>query len=413
MPSDPGFELRPIAADELARYVRTDIAAFGESVDPDRLKLEWSSHELDRTLAAFDEGEIVGVGRLYSLELTLPGRALLPVAAVSWIGVLPTHRRRGILTAIKRRQLDDAVARGEAVAVLHASEGGIYRRFGYGVAASSIGFRLDRLHSAFLHPVPDGGRVRIVDDDTARKAFPEIFDRARRVQPGAVSRVDQWWSDQYFHTDKKDEGTWFYATYESPTRDLDGFVAYRIVPKFEDGVSRNRLDAGDVVTVNDEARAVLWRYLLDVDLVETITAWTVPVDDPLRWLLAESRRLQVTRLSEGLWARILDAPAALAARRYTVPGRIVFEVADGFRPSGAAAGRFALDGGPDGAEANRTDAEANLVLDVADLSAAYLGGVPFSTLARAGLVEERTPGALARADLMFHSEPAPAALTWF
>jgi predicted acetyltransferase len=255
--------------------------------------------------------------------------------------------------------------------------------------------------------------VRIVDDDTARKAFPEIFDRARRVQPGAVSRVDQWWSDQYFHTDKKDEGTWFYATYESPTRDLDGFVAYRIVPKFEDGVSRNRLDAGDVVTVNDEARAVLWRYLLDVDLVETITAWTVPVDDPLRWLLAESRRLQVTRLSEGLWARILDAPAALAARRYTVPGRIVFEVADGFRPSGAAAGRFALDGGPDGAEANRTDAEANLVLDVADLSAAYLGGVPFSTLARAGLVEERTPGALARADLMFHSEPAPAALTWF
>jgi predicted acetyltransferase len=414
VPSDFAFELRPVSADEIPTYVRTSLTAFGEGPpDPERLGLEWTSHELDRTLAAFDGDEIVATGRLYSLEMTLPGGALEPVAAVSWIAVLPTHRRRGILTAIMGQQLEDAVARGESFAVLHASEGVIYRRFGYGVAATTIGFRLERRHSTFLRAPPEGGQVRIVEEDTARKVFPEIYDRARRARPGAVSRIDEWWGDQFFHTDKKEEGAWYFATYESAAHPVDGYVGYRIVPKWENGVSRNRLDVGDLITVTPEARAALWRYVCDIDLIETITAWTFPVDEPLRWLLAESRRLHVNRMADGLWVRILDAPAALSARRYTSPGRVVFEVRDAFRPNGAAAGRFVLDGGPEGAEAARTDSDADLALDVADLGAAYLGDVSFSTLASAGLVEERTPGALATADAMFRSEPAPAPLTWF
>jgi predicted acetyltransferase len=408
------FELRPVTPDEVAAFVHTSMTGFGVDVrHPERLELEWTTHELDRTLAAFDEGEIVGTGRLYSFELTLPGGDLVPVAAVSWIAVLPTHRRRGILTGIMRRQLDDAAARGESMAVLNASEGVIYRRFGYGVATSTIGFTLDRRHSAFLLPAPGGGRVRIIDDATARKAFPEIFDRARRLRPGAVSRIPEWWSDQYFWLDEKEEGARFFVTYESPARDLDGFATYRVMDKWEGNLSHKCLQVVDLVEVTAEARAALWRYLCDVDLVDTIAAWTCPVDEPLRWLLAESRRLNVNHISDELWVRLLDVPAALSARRYAAPGRVVFEVADEFRPDGAAVGRFALDGGPDGADAARADAEPDLVLAVADLGAAYLGGVSFSTLERAGLVEERTPGALARADAMFRTDPAPFAMTWF
>ncbi|MGH9050251.1 MAG: GNAT family N-acetyltransferase [Acidimicrobiia bacterium] len=408
------FELRPINRDEVAAFVQASMTGFGVHVrHPQRLELEWTNHELDRTLAAFDEDEIVGTGRLYSFELTLPGGALVPVAAVSWVAVLPTHRRRGILTEIMRRQLDDAVARGESMAVLHASEGGIYRRFGYGVATSTIGFTLERRHSAFLRPPPGGGRVRIVDDETARKAFPEIFDRARRVRPGAVSRIPEWWSDQFFWLDEKEAGTRFFATYESPARALDGFASYRIVEKWESNLGRNRLELGDLVTVTPEARTALWRYLCDIDLVETIATGACPVDEPLRWLLVESRRFQVTQLSDELWVRLLDVPAALAARRYPTSGRVVFEVVDELRPDGAAAGRFVLDAGPDGADAAPTDADPDLVLAVADLGAAYLGDVTFSTLARAGLVEERTPGALARADAMFRTDAAPFAMTWF
>jgi predicted acetyltransferase len=406
------FELRPVTRDEeLEAFTRANLVAFGERFDAKRFELDWTTIELDRTLAAFDGDEIVGTGRLYSFELTMPGGRLLPAAAVSWIAVLPTHRRRGILSAIKQVQLDDAAERGEALAMLYASEGGIYRRFGYGIATSSMSITVDTRHSAFLHAVPDG-RVRLVDEEAARKLLPEIFDRARRIQPGAVQRVDAWWPDQFFWPDPEEQGTRFYCVYESPEGRLDGYAAYRTEMRWDNG-ARGTVHVRDLVTMTPAARAVLWRYLLDVDLTEKLSAWVVPIDEPLRWLLAEPRRMRVGRLGESLWVRILDVPAALTARTYATPGRIVFEVVDPFRPKGGAAGRVALEAGPDGADARPTSDAPDLVLDGAGLGGILRGGVRASTLARAGLIEERTPGALAVVDAMFAVEPLPFSMTDF
>jgi predicted acetyltransferase len=389
----------------------TPLTAFGERFEPARFELDWTSVELDRTLAAFEGDKIVGTGRLYSFELTMPGGRLLPAAGVSWIAVLPTHRRRGILTAIKRTQLDDAAERGEPLAILYASESGIYRRFGYGVSTSSMSVSVERRHSAFLKPVP-AGSVRLVEEDDARKLFPEIFDRARRTQPGAVQRVDAWWPDEFFWRDPNEKGTRYYCICESPDGNLDGYAAYRFEASW-DNDPNGTVHVTDLVTVSPAARAVLWRYLLDVDLVDTIKAWVVPVDEPLRWLLRESRRMRVTRLGDSLWVRVLDAPAALSARTYATSGRVVFEVLDPIRPDAGAAGRVALDGGPDGAEARRTSDEPDLVLGVAELGGILLGGVRPSALARAGMVDERTPGALAVADAMFAVDPLPFSMTDF
>jgi predicted acetyltransferase len=407
----PEFVLRPVTRDELTEFTMTPLTAFGERFEPGRFELEWTSIELDRTLAAFEGDEMVGTGRLYSLELTMPGGRLLPAAGVSWIAVLPTHRRRGILSAIKRTQLDDAAARGESLAILYASESGIYRRFGYGVATSSMSVSIERRRSAFLHPAPEG-RVRLVDEDDARKLFPEIFDRVRRAQPGAVQRVDAWWPSEFFWREQDEKGTRHYAVCEAADGTIDGYAAYRVEANW-DTDPNGTVQVADFVTVSPTARAVLWRYLLDIDLVDTIKAWVVPVDEPLRWLLRESRRMRVTRLADSLWVRVLDAAAVLSARTYAVPGRIVFDVVDDVRPDGAAAGRFALDGGPEGADARRTSDEPDLVLDVASLGGILLGGVRASTLARAGLVEERTAGALAVADAMFAVEPQPFSMTDF
>ncbi len=159
------------------------------------------------------------------------------------------------------------------------------------------------------------------------------------------------------------------------------------------------------------AAAGLWRYCLDLDLIGAVQLAGRPVDEPLRWLLADPRRLRTAKVTDGLWVRLLDLPAALAARRYAAPGAVVVEVTDRLRPAND--GRFLLEGGPDGADCRPTGREPDLLCDVADLGAAYLGGVKLASLARAGRVLEQAPGALARADAMFATDPAPWCTTGF
>jgi predicted acetyltransferase len=190
-------------------------------------------------------------------------------------------------------------------------------------------------------------------------------------------------------------------------------VGYRVKQEWTNAVPQHTvmLMGSQFVALDRVARAALWRYCLNLDLTQTVRAVGFPVDEPLRWMLADSRRLRVTSLRDDLWVRLLDIPAALSARRYLASGRVVFAVADAFLPENV--GCYELVGGSEGAECRRTTGEADLALDVADLGAAYLGGVRFSTLAQAGRVEERTSGALARADTLFASDPAPYCATPF
>ncbi len=406
-------EIRPTTADEFDALVRLADVAFGNRPSDDEIASWRAQWEVDRSLAVYDGGRVVASAGAHSFELTLPGLTMLPVAGVTAVAVLPTHRRRGLLRALMRRQLADIRGRGEALAILTCSESSIYGRFGYGLATSVINVEIDRRHGGFARPWELAGRVSLIDHEAAMVALPTLYERARRLRPGALNRSPERWKLLLRNPAGPMDGGGprFYVTYTARSGQVDGAAYYRVQSRWEDGLPAGTLLLRELIALTPEAHAALWRYCLNVDLVQTVRATGRPVDEPLRWLLAEPRRLRTMALYDDLWVRLVDIPLALAARRYATTGRLVLDVADPFCPENA--GRYELEAGSEGAACRPTTAAADLALDVADLGAAYLGGVRFGTLAQAGRVTELTPEALAHADALFTSEPAPWCATPF
>ncbi len=406
------IELRAVTDDEFPAYGRAIATAFGGLPD-EQLIADWrATIELDRTIAAFDGNDVVATAGAYSFELTLPGGHFEPAAGVTVVGVRPTHRRQGLLRRMMQHQLDDVVARGESLMVLTASEAAIYERFGFGAAVFSSKWTLHTNALELARPSTAGGRMRMLDTGEARKLVPEIFDRARASHVGAVTRSDARW-DTVFADRKEDRQrrSWFTVVHESDAGEADGFVFYKVGQREPDGGPRNTIAVMDLDAIDDEVEAALWDYLLHVDLVVSITASNRPVDEPLRWRLADQRRVHIDGVYDHLWVRVVDPAVALAARRYATDDSLVLELVDQFRADND--GCWLVDGSPDGAVATRTDRAADLSLAAPELGSIFLGGVTPSALARAGRVRELTPGALARADAFFAAAPAPWCATHF
>jgi predicted acetyltransferase len=408
------LDIRPIPAEELPELARVFGTVFGEPWADDAVAQFRPLFEADRSLCAFDAQEgMVATGGAYSFELTVPGRTVVPAGGLTLVSVLPTHRRRGILRALIQRHFDDVQARGEPVSILTASESLIYGRFGYGLASSAAHLEIDRRHAAFAGSVPTGGRVRMVAGEEAARLLPEVFERVRRLHPGQVSRGPALWELLLRDPEwiRRGRGPRVDVVVETTPGRVDGYASYGLKQRWNGNLPDNLAQVLELMAVTPEAAASLWRFCLDLDLTTTVELHNRPLDEPLRWCLADPRRLRTTQLSDFLWLRILDLRAALTARRYAASGQLVLEVADPLLPGNE--GRFRLDGGPAGADCTRTGFEPDVVLDVAALGAAYLGGVSFSTLGRAARVREGRPGALARADAMFASDRAPWCSTDF
>ena len=407
------IEIRAITPEQSLPFAEVMATAFGESFTEEELADHDRWFEYDRSMAAFDGDRIVGTGGAYSMDLTLPGLTTVPMGGLTAIAVLPTYRRRGILRAMINYHFDEAEGRGELLSGLGASESVIYGRFGYGMATFSAEYEIDRRHSAFLHPPAGDGRLRLLEPEETAKIVPPVYDRYRRAQPGELSRPQAWWDTYARDPDWMRQGAsrHYDVVYESGPGRVDGWVSYRVENRWPSGLASNVIKVRMLVGLTPEAEAALWRYILDLDLAGTVKLFDRPVDDPVRWRLADPRRLRVADVGDHLWVRLLDLPGALAARRYAVEGTLVLEVTDPLRPRNQ--GRFRLEGGPDGAVCEPTRAEPDLALDVADVGAAYLGGTSLVSLARAERVAELTPGALLRAERMFATVPPPFCTTHF
>jgi predicted acetyltransferase len=355
---------------------------------------------IERMHAARDGGQIVGGAGVFPFELTVPG-AIVPTAGVTVVGTYPTHRRRGVLRAMMRAQLDDVHERAEPLALLWASEETIYGRFGYGMASLTGAISVPRDHNAFARRVESEGTLRFVDPEEALALFPRVWNKVRRVVPGMLGRTRNWWEFRaVFDTGGQDgAGPKRLVVLERGGRP-EGYAIYRHKPKWSDGDFDSELTVIEAIALDGRPTAELWRYLLDIDWAARVTANLLPVDHQLFQLLAMPRRMKF-RVGDGLWARLVDVGAALSARGYAADGALVFDVIDEFCQWNKGSWRLA-----DGT-AKRSTASAHLRCDVTALGSVYLGAFTFAQLVRGGRVEELRRGAAARADAMFASGRAP------
>jgi len=333
--------------------------------------------------------------------MTVPG-GTVATAGLSVVGVMPTHRRRGILRRMMRAQLDDVRRRGEPVAALWASEDTIYGQFGYGQASFCGDMDLPKSATAFARPVESRASFRRLGEAEAVAPFMEVYDRVRPEQPGMLTRSEEWWRNRRLADpeNRRFGGGELNRVLLTLEGRPSGYALYRIHQQFESGVTTGHLNVIEAMGATPEATCELWRFLLDIDWVSRVKASLLPVDHPLFFLLARPREMRF-RVHDGLWVRLVDLPAALAARTLNDGPPVVVQVADAFCEWNT--GRWRI--GPNGAE--RTDADVELACDITALGTGYLGWISFAQLARAGRVAELRPGAIARADALFRGERAP------
>lgn len=409
------YPIRLVAEDELAAFLAVDQHASHGTPMSGRARANFLARlEFGRTLAAFDGDTIVGGTGAFSFQMRVPG-AMAAVAGVSLVAVLPSHRRQGILSALMCRQLADVSQRGEAVAVLFASESGIYGRYGYGRASWHAAYRLQRGEGTLAPgtPTDPGLRLRIAEPLSARAELAKVYDLALAERPGLYARTEPWWDRLLtdLHSEdgssrqircvlaEDDSGPRAYAVFTSTERwDEDA------------GLPQGVLEVSEALATDPAATAALWDNLLSRDLVSEFHARMRPVDDSLLYLLADPRRVRSV-VSDGLWVRLVDVGSALAQRQYASPVDVVIEVADELCPHNAGRWRLAAEAGaaPAGfrATCERTTAPADVVLPVWAVGAAYLGGTGLKAMASAGLITEATPGSLAALSTAMAWEPAP------
>ena len=391
------IEARAVAPDEVGKALTGIWHYFGSRPEQEELERLGTILPAERVLAAVDGDAIVGGAGAYLFETTVPGGAQVPTAGVMAVGVLPTHRRRGALTALMRKQLADAHEKGEPIALLFAAEGGIYSRFGYGLGSLAGDIELPKEHARPWDDEPLGEARLLESEDEVLEVVPGVYDRVQAGTTGMFTRSREWWKVRRLHS--RPGG----GQRVSVVIELDGapeaYALYRLNFGVKHMVTDSVVEVFEAIGTSPRALAAIWRYLLAIDWVSRIDAYWLPLDHPLFHWIREPRRMRFSVL-EALWVRLVDVGAALSARGLR-EGEVVLDVRDEFCPWNQARWRVA------NGSAERTTAPADLQLDVTALGSVYLGGFTFEELRWGGRLEELKPGGVERADELFRTGRLP------
>lgn len=411
MPRADGIDVRPIAESEFADWLRAVNTGFLRAPAPTDEEVEGRRERFveGRYLGAFDRGRCVATFRSFDQELTAVGGASVPADAISGVTVTATHRRRGLLSRMMARDLAAAKDRGDVAATLIAAEYPIYGRYGFGPATWMAEWTVDvpraGLDARWAGPA-GGGRIDLVEGEDIRKLGPELHERLRRGQPGAIDRDDMWWR---MNTGAlRWDTSWkppFFAVYRSASGEVEGMAAYEVDDNWGD--AKQPLNTATVrwlIGVTPAAERALWEYVCSVDwVVKVKSGWRAP-DDLLPHFLPDPRAARITSLADWLWLRILDVEKALEARTYEGQGALVLEVAG---VDGLTGGRYRLEASPEGASCTPTTESAELELGLGELGALWLGDETAVRLAALGRVREERAGAARKADALLRTSRRP------
>lgn len=401
-----GITIEGVGEERASEYLDALGMAFGfDSLQEEQVADFVSTCEWDRARVALDSDKIVGTAGAFSLDMTVPG-GTMACGGTTLVSVLPTHRRQGILRSMIDSHLADVRDRSEPIAALWASDSAIYGRFGYGRASNSVTVEVSRDHNGFHRLAPAPAPVRFVTADEAKGLLPPFYDRVRTNHPGLIARSENWWERRRFR-DRPDgrggAGAYRYAVTEEAGR-VTGFVQYRFKEEWSDvdGHGSGEVRIRELIADNPSGWAGLWSFALNHDLTAKLIAPLRSTSDPLFELLAGPRRA-VSKISDGLWVRIMDVKAALEGRSYAGTADVVVEVHD---PLDATTSTWRLELTPDGAEVTRSQAAADVTMDIEDLGSCFLGDARFWDQRAAGRVGG-SPQHLAALDRAFGWTPAP------
>jgi predicted acetyltransferase len=402
------IELRVLAAEEWDEFdLRLERAFGGPGEAPEEREMWRGLLPFERAVAAWADGGIVGTAGAFDFRMTVPGGTLLDVPGVTMVSVQPTHRRRGVLTAMMRRQLDEFHERGAALAVLTASEPPIYGRFGYGIGTRQAHGSIDTTRVTVAVPQgADAVRMRLVTAAEGLAPCEAVYARVVPTRPGMLARQPGWEQLPLMDPPRDRDGRGeLLCVLAEVGGEVRGYARYSVkggwTPR---GVPDNTVKLRDVEALDPVTYAALWRYLTGIDLTARVAFRNRPADDPVQQMVSDIRRCDFG-WRDGLHVRLVDVPAALEARGYAAPVDVVLDVEDAFCPWNT--GRWRLSGDAKGASCERTADPADLALTAKELGTAYLGGHGLRALAGAGLVTELRPGALAEASAAFRSDLEP------
>lgn len=383
--------------------------AFNEELGDEQAEAERIVYEPDRAVLAIRDGQVAAVSSAFTRDLSVPG-GIVAAAHVTMVGVRAAHRRQGLLTRMIGKLHADAAARGEPVAVLWASEGKIYQRYGYGLAARRMTAEAPNIEVRIFDSSGDEGPIRAVPASSIDE-FQKVFDRARLGRPGWSHRDGRWWS--YVTSDpasSRHGATALRAAVHDGPSGVDGYILWRVKPEWNDAGPCGTAIVRELVALTPQAYRSLYRFAFSVDLTRSVRVSFAAVDEPLQYLVNEPRRLDM-RLFDSLWVRVLDVPRALAARRYAAPVDVVIEIEDPHITANE--GRWRLVADRETATCTPTDSAADLRVHIQALGGAYLGGASLVSLADGGRVRELRQGTLTPASTAFGWHRAPSAVEVF